>query len=220
MRREPERPTAVVVIAIFHFIFGGLGLLCDTCGIASQAMKMGQSPAQIQWQADIDDVMVERVPLYRVYFGANLVLPLVWDVVLIVSGIGLLNLRPWGRTLSLGYGIGRLVWGVVALAVTLVWAQPAMEEAMQRVKLPPEMQQMGGFLNAITSFGIGLQLVFLMYPAIVLIVMLLPAVRAAFAGGPPALDRFDDDEEDEDDDDDEDDRERPGGEGIQSRPRD
>jgi hypothetical protein len=218
--RKPERPQAVLVIAIFHFIFGGLGILCDTCALAGQAAKVGQTPQQAEMQAEMEAIMVEKVPFYKAYIGASLVLNVVWDVLMIGGGIGLLNLRPYGRTLSISYGAGRLLWGLFVIVFSLIWVTPASEEAMKHMKFPPEAEAMKGILTALTNFGLIIQLVVLIYPAIVLIVMYLPAVRAAFAGGPPPLDRFEDDADDDEDDDDEYDRDSPGGEGIQPRPRD
>src|SRR5260370_10365291 len=34
---QPLRPTSLLVLAIFHFIIGGFGLLCGVCGAASLA---------------------------------------------------------------------------------------------------------------------------------------------------------------------------------------
>ncbi|HVS35672.1 MAG TPA: hypothetical protein VMS17_08820, partial [Gemmataceae bacterium] len=36
-----QRPTSLTVIAVFHFIFGGLGLLCGLIGLAGQAAGLG-----------------------------------------------------------------------------------------------------------------------------------------------------------------------------------
>jgi hypothetical protein len=221
MRREPERPTAVLVIAIFHFIFGGLGLVCGLCALGGQAMNMGQPPQQQQMQMEMEQIMVEKVPLYKVYGFTNIGLGLLWDVVLISSGMMMLSLKPPGRQLSIFYGISRLLWGLLSIVYTIIWVNPATEVALQQVKVPPELKGMMGIMSAATSFGLVIQLLLLVYPAIVLIVMYLPAVRVAFAGGPPPRDEFEDDEEDDDDDDDfDDERERRGGEGIQPRPRD
>jgi hypothetical protein len=110
MVQPPQRPTAVLTIAVFHFIFGGLGLLCLLCLLGVRSV---QSPEQAQMQAQTEMIMLERVPFYTIYQIAGAALGLILTVVMLASATGLLSCRPWARQLSIFYGITALIWGIL-----------------------------------------------------------------------------------------------------------
>ena len=97
----------------------------------------------------------------------------------VAAGIGLLKLKNWGRTLSIGYAIYSIVAGVIGSMVNYIFVmQPLMEQASH--KSGPEAAGLigaaiGGTFG--TCFG-------MIYPVLLLIFMLRPKVVAAFR--PPA----------------------------------
>src|SRR5262245_6550476 len=104
-----ERPLSITTIAILHFVFGGLGILFGICGGITLAAgggsqnwfmsSGGPSANQDQMQKMQQDLQkaIEGGPAYQAVQIGNLVLDLAISVTMIVSGVGLLQLRPWGR---------------------------------------------------------------------------------------------------------------------------
>src|SRR4051794_11643492 len=105
--RPRNRPTSVLVLAILQIIFGSLGLLGSLCGVGMQlagggSMFGGQAP---QGMPDIQALLRERVPHYEIVLLGGLILGLISGTVMIVSGVGLIRMRPWARVLTIGYAI-------------------------------------------------------------------------------------------------------------------
>jgi hypothetical protein len=186
-------PTAVVVVAIFHFIIGGLGLLSNLCGgiillvTGGDLSRLVAFVPEAQRQMEVQQrILNERVPFYALYQGEGLVVGLVFSVLLIASGVGLLRLRPWGRTLSLVYVPLSIPQTLFGAFYTFVYVNPATQEAVRQTPQPNlqaaqvSAQASGMMTTMLTAF---IFLVVLAYPVIVLIVMMLPSVVAAFRGG-------------------------------------
>ena len=71
-----------------------------------------------------------EAPGHRVYSVISLLLGLAAAGVLIAAGVGLLKLRPWGRTLSIGYVVFSFASFFVNTVVTyVVLIRPMMESA-------------------------------------------------------------------------------------------
>ena len=214
-------PPAVLVIAVLHLIFGGLGLLCFGCSgvmnlAGGQKALAGMGTPEQQRQAEAqrrrkevtDQVHAERVPLYRVYSTTNSVLSVLFSLAMVASGVGLLYLQSWARWLSVGYAVLSLLANVVVLVYTLAFMNAADAEAFRR--LPPQTEQEQMAYNIVRSAGPLVSLlpgVMAAYPAAVLIVMLLPSTGRAFSGrdaGKRRRRRFHEDDEDPDSYEDED----------------
>jgi hypothetical protein len=190
-----ELPTVVLVLAIFHFIVGGCGLVCGLCsGImvltnpnTAALFSFGNPQLAQQQQAQQDAmqrVLNERVPHLKVFQAETVVVSLALSAALIAAGVGLISLRGWARTLSLAYAVLSILQTLVAAFYSFVYMAPANEEAFRQMPAPnPQtahmMQNMGQMMMPLMVFGVLIQLV---YPVTVLIVMLLPSVRAAFRG--------------------------------------
>jgi len=109
---QPQRPTSVLVIAIFHFIFGGFGLLCGLIGLGGMAVGAangganpfgpppGGGTAQQKELKDFQDRVQQReaqeLPIQRTLAPVNMVISLLFSVLLIVSGVGLVKMKPFG----------------------------------------------------------------------------------------------------------------------------
>jgi hypothetical protein len=213
-----------MTIAVLHFVFGGLGLVCG--GFAALATVTGgqkalarmgtpeqqrQAEAQRRRKEVSDQVHAERVPLYRVYSTTNQVLSVLFSLAMVASGFGLLYLQPWGRWLSVGYASLSLLANVVVLVYTVAFMNAADEEVFRR--LPPQTEQEQMAYNLVRSAGpviACLPVLLAAYPAAVLIVMLLPSTARAFrgqaAGGKRRRREFDEDDEETDDGDEDEDR--------------
>ena len=100
----------IITVAVFHFIAGGLGLLMSLCrGINVFAlMQFGQIVPKDD-PAFIDVYLANNVPGFVAVHIAYTGIGLVFDILLIVCGIGLLTRKPWSRYLTIGYGVASLL---------------------------------------------------------------------------------------------------------------
>jgi hypothetical protein len=209
MRRKP--PTAVMVIAILHFVFGGLGLLCGVCGgvmeLAGGAKAFPQAGdaeqrAHMQRQEErrilTEKVQNERIPFYQAYTATNRVMNLVLSAVMVVAGFGLVYLKSWGRWLSVGYAVVSLLLQLVVLFYTVVYFGPAKQE-VYRIMPPADEQERMEYSLAMPITPVCSGLV-LLYPLAVLVVMFLPSVAKAFQPRPPSRRRRREEDYDEGDD--------------------
>jgi hypothetical protein len=178
------------VIAILHFVFGGLGLLCGVCASVGDMAGMTESLAaadpaareklaeQKRRQEVTAQVNQEMVPLYRPYTLTNRVLSVISPILMVVSGVGLILLAAWGRWLSIVWALQSLASNLLATVYMFLFFQPASAEAMRR--LPPQNEneqlanQFAGPLGPVCAC------MFAIYPTVVLIILFLPTVAAAF----------------------------------------
>jgi hypothetical protein len=190
---ERTRPTSVTVIAILNLVFGGLSLLLLICGGAmtlgggGKGMGGQADPKVEQLQKDLEAAQRQRFPASDAFSYGNIGLELIVCGLLIVSGIGLLRLQSWGRLLSLIYPPLSLLEKVISLVwIGTVWI-PAVQEVVPPFKgtATPEQQRVATIME-MTPYGAGIvTLLTAIYPIIVLVIMLRPAVAAAFRGEAP-----------------------------------
>jgi hypothetical protein len=183
-------PASLTVIAILHFVFGGIGVLQDTCagammvaGINQMLVPGSSSPRGTPQFAFIHDMQLamERIPAYQLAQCVNLGGDLLISMIMIVSGIGLLRLRIWGRFLSILYAILSIAIKVFAVIYTVAFTLPAFNEFLDAHRQSaPEVQMMITMMTIITVVTPVVTVVYMIYPLVVLIIMLLPSTRAAF----------------------------------------
>src|SRR5579864_4260611 len=95
MRRH--RPGSVTTFAILNLVFGGLLLTCGLLSIPEQKMTVNNQDISQQ----LNDFMAGEIPGYAVWRFGSLAIDLILGVGFIVSGVGLLQFRGWGRVLAL-----------------------------------------------------------------------------------------------------------------------
>jgi hypothetical protein len=181
-------------MGILNIVFGSLFLLCTVCGGALLLMMLGNSsmfqiggvnPVQDMW-----DFVKREIPAYPAIAIGSLVAGLVLNALLLISGIGLLNMQNWARVLALIYSVITIIEQIGSLIFTIAYVNPVMtrwEADFHRRfagRLPPG--GMGGgdsaFQNLTTVAGAILGMV---YAIVLLVMMLRPSVAAAFGTGPP-----------------------------------
>ena len=136
----------------------------------------------------------------------QMVTGLILSVILLVSGIGLIRLLPWGRSLAVAWAGLQILQVVLLTGISIAYIQPiqaANQEKMlakleanakapgaapgmaESVKMSRAMSTSG----ATTIMAVGSAVVGSIYPVIVLILLSRPAARAALQGpkpdGPP-----------------------------------
>jgi len=206
---RPKRPAGAAFIAVCNILLG-LPCLCCT-GVsafgngtdvvnpeppAAPGNKQEAPPAQ---QGDKIDQMFDEldeqgqflareVPHQSMVMLAINVVLVIASLALLVSGVGLLIMRPWGRMLCLA---AALVLATVTTAeiiydvIFLVPATKKFDEHLEKKRVAqkqaaPPMSKMDAvvFVLALTALlGVG-------YPILAIVVMMTAPVRAAYAGAP------------------------------------
>jgi hypothetical protein len=161
-----SRPTSVTVFGILNLVFAGLGL-CGLCFSLIPLLAMDAIPNQPP------NPVIELMKENQAYFTFTMVqTALGFDatVVLGVAGFGLLNMRPWGRQLSIVYGVYAIVSGIVGIIASWIWLiGPLMERG-----------DMAGPEKAGAMFGAFGGCLGLIYPILLLIFMMRSNVVQAF----------------------------------------
>jgi hypothetical protein len=184
----------VLVVAILQICFGALAMCANVCG-GLQAAGGGavfipagspQAAQQKQLQQDMEDLMEQKFPHYKALQYGGLGLGVTAAAAMVVSGIGLLKMRPWARRLTIvyaSYSIASTIIGVlIAVTITLPLTAEVMAELNAKGSFPPGTAPVMNAMGPLMTAGAFAQLVFLAYPIVLLVVMFLPDVRAAFRG--------------------------------------
>jgi hypothetical protein len=191
-----KRPTSILVIAIFHFIFGALGLLWGLFLMLGVLLILSHpKPAAVAPNPNqptvlaINDYVEARAPFRREAQVAVVLAGLFLSIVLLADGIGLLFYQPWARFVAIGYGALSILYQASWLLYAILCILP-LQLAFYDASPAGGAQAQGPDLGGRTGAACGdvLPALGLIYPAIVLIVMLLPSVAAAFQGGRAADD--------------------------------
>jgi hypothetical protein len=198
-----KRPTAVLVIAIFHFIFaacGGISGVMQLSGAAAGLGKMGGAgdPKAAKMQEDMERAIAAKFPAHKTFEKVEAGVALLIAILLLVAGIGLLNMQPWGRGLSILYAVLAIANTLVNMFIIFAYVNPATQAALKEIpNMPPEMASAMQVGTVIVFAGLGC--LGLLYPIIVLIIMLLPNVSRAFRAPEVSYAEGAPDERDEDD---------------------
>ena len=198
---RPNRPTSVLVIAILHFVFGGFGLVCAASTGAMQLagskgfMAGMQDAKQVKAQEETEKALQEKLPHAKAVETAETGISLALSLMMIVSGIGLLKMAPWGRSLSIGYALVSILVKILGAVYAFTFTVPVMKEllpkqiAAQAGNQPGE-QQAAEMAQKFAEMALNLTpiivLLTMIYPAVVLVIMFRPKVTAAFRGEMPS----------------------------------
>lgn len=165
----PQAPAMIRVIAISHLVFGGFSLPCSLCvswlAIFNPALSGGHGE-QLQRA-----FLKQHIPGYESMFAGLALSSFALSTLLIPAGLGLLALKPWGRWTTVCFALGMLLTMSAFLVFALGYERPALLKFY--VKQPDVVP--GAWLTAIPALpGI-------VYATVVLVMMLLPKLSAAFA---------------------------------------
>src|SRR5262245_9351099 len=126
-----ERPGVVMALGILNTVFGVLWLLlfiCSGAGFAFLAAVMDQAAKQGQPAPNflrMFELIQQEVPSYYAVVAISLLTNIVLIFVLLISGIGLLRMRPWARRACIIYAVVNIVsmLGYTAYSVATVEGQ-------------------------------------------------------------------------------------------------
>src|SRR5262245_3197957 len=137
MRRR--RPNSVLVIAILQLVFGGIGLLCSVLSGAMHVAGAGRFQANAgpqrggsqRLQAEMEELRKQREPAWQpAYNGFNMGVSLVDSCLMVIGAVGLLQMRPWGRWLTIVYAVISIITNLVSAAYTFAVEGPMMRDIM------------------------------------------------------------------------------------------
>jgi hypothetical protein len=177
-----NRPVAVLVMAILNIVFGAIGCLvngCCLCGLPllpnlAAASKNAPNPDLEMLAAAYQDLPVWRASALGIS-GLDLALA----AMLLIAGIGLIAMRPWGRITSILYGVLRGLAEILGTGIWIFYVEPAGQDW--------QIVYMQKHPNAAKLFGTGFSGQYIngalaaAYALALLIVMSLPSVKASFA---------------------------------------
>jgi hypothetical protein len=123
--------------------------------------------------------VLQNVPNLTAINVVDVVASFIMCVLLLASGVGLLQMRPWGCYLSYAYAALSILEKLVILGIQLFVVWPVVDRFLQN---EPQARQPGWAFGAkIGFFGVSfLQSALIIYPILILVLLLLPSVREAF----------------------------------------
>jgi len=114
----------------------------------------------------------------QAYSIINGLVLLILGTLLLIAGIGLLKLKPWGRTLSLGVAVGEIVWVLMSFAINVFFIYPRMSQ-MIAGELSETPQMVGNVIGGIVAAFFSL-----VYPVVLLILLNLESIKKQFETTP------------------------------------
>jgi hypothetical protein len=206
----------VLTIAILQVVFGGLALLCDGFGVinafgfqmmssrpapttpSSNAGGPGQRPSSFNegynrgYEAGMTAQMalIKQAPGYIPEQYAQSFVGLLLAVLMLASGAGLFFMQSWARWLAIGYGVISLFARIVFLGYHAVAVLPILNDVGNGFIKDGHPDLVTGLWGLKWFPFVGLLLG--LYPLLVMVLLLLPAVGRAFRGEPAPNKDFDD----------------------------
>jgi hypothetical protein len=161
-----RRPTVLTVFGIINITWASTALLCCTPFVI-----LGFFVATPPGQESNPVLQLTKDPGYRLSQLILSVPSIIASCVLLASGIGLLLVRPWSRTLGLGYACYKMVESLINAAVNYIYIVHPMLLAAQGNADPSTIGAVVGSL-----FGVGFGF---LYPIILAFAMTRPEVVRA-----------------------------------------
>lgn len=173
----------VITLGVINIIYAILFRFC--CGMMTLFvfLFMGVFASFMESMPEMEGAQMMQLeamrsgPMQAYSIISGLVL-LMLGVLLLVGGIGLLKLKPWGRMLSLGVAIGEIVWVLMSFAINVFFVYPQTAQMMAE-ELPEGPQMIGNVVLGIFS-----SFFFLVYPVVLLICLNLESIKKQFESTP------------------------------------
>jgi hypothetical protein len=153
----------VTLMGILNLIVGGLGILIGSCSCtcvsagfwAIGAVQDQSLPADERLEIEMIEYVIKEVPYYREVEIGRGVLTVLLSALLVISGLGLMNLEAWGRWLSLGCALLLMVLHLGYVLYEFEFVIPARErfEAKAPVVMSTSQELLASKLGiAVASF--------------------------------------------------------------------
>jgi len=171
----PTRPTAGTAFGILNIVFASLGLLCSPIVLLMGNYGVAFQPPQ-QQGVNNPALIIMNDPGYRVGMLVINGLNIIAQACQLAAGIGLLRMKSWGRTLSLGYAAYALLALVGGTIFNYFYTYKPLIEALRQVQDPAVRS---GLIGGMIGGGIGLCLGPI-YPILLLYFLTRPRIAGAF----------------------------------------
>jgi len=160
------KPKAIKVFGILNVIFGGLGLLGTCIGLgAILAITSGLLPAP-EGQSNPAFVTQDEDAFLYFYNITSAAFALLFTIVLLVSGIGLLQHKKWGRNAGLAWVAYSVLATIIASVVTWTHIYPYQLEMLPTNEAMANVPNMEAILLGSMIFGNVLSVGYLIYPVL------------------------------------------------------
>jgi hypothetical protein len=167
------RPTSVTVIAIVGIVLGALGLLCRPLSLVMFVVKM-----------PVENPVIEAMKndsFIRGWMVIGVATEWLISLLLVLSSVGSLRLRDWGRQGMLAYAPLKLLITIVGQVIGILAINPTLAPAMKQAAA----QQPSAFQMSPTTSIVLVILWSVWLPLWILWTYTRPAVKAAFQQGLP-----------------------------------
>jgi hypothetical protein len=185
-----KRPAMVVIIALMQLGFGGMALLdraATLLGLPNLivgSFNLGGSSGQGMSPLDMEAHYARTIPNYSLLQLALNLIGFLLGVLMVGSAVGLLRMRPWGRSCTILYALGSMLYNLGAALFTFVAVVPATLSFIDQMEKPsgPDADAIVAVTKVLFVGMHVLESLSIIYPTAVLMVMFRPSVRAAFRG--------------------------------------
>lgn len=173
-----------MALGIISIIYAALFRLC--CGVANfvsslmmmlfatEGMQALMNLPQMEGMQQMEAMLSGPMQSYNLIKGFIL---LVLGLGMLVGGIGLIRLRPWGRSLSLGIAAAEIAWALVDFVINVFFIFPMITQSMGE-EFAETPQIIGSVVGGM--FGTFMALI---YPVVLLICLNLETIKRQFANG-------------------------------------
>lgn len=169
----------VLALGIINIIYAILFRLC--CGFGSMILMLSAATfsefltnlPEMEGAPMLPFEMMLSGPM-RSYMMINGFVLLLLGVFFLIAGIGLIGLKPWGRTLSMGVAAAEIAWVLISFAINVFFVYPSMAQMMGE-EAPQTPQLIGNVVGGIFSAFMSL-----VYPVVLLVCLNLQSIREQF----------------------------------------
>jgi hypothetical protein len=132
----------------------------------------------------MEKTLEEKMPAYKEIQLGSLIANLLLSTLMIISGIGLLQMRAWGRTLSIVYALLSILNHIFTIVYGLAFSVPAMRAVFQDLAAQdPNAQPFLSVMETAVTASAIIPALYAIYPIVVLVIMFRPTVVQAFRKG-------------------------------------
>ncbi|MEI6970061.1 MAG: hypothetical protein WCL44_00970 [bacterium] len=158
-----ERPTVLTVLGVLNIVFGVLGVLCTPIALILLFLPVPDGNQML--------VAILENHALRAFNVGNYCCTFLTSGMLVAAGIGILQMRQWGRVTAIAYGIVAIVIDLTGTAVQVF----VLGSVAARVFGPDIAIAVVAAMFSLVTGCIGL-----IYPILLIVLMTRPAVREAF----------------------------------------
>src|SRR5581483_7369562 len=174
---------------VLQLVFGAIGLICGAIALSgiSESLTAGQrgggaagAPSQAEIQKMIEEELPNQKLEEKVEYGVGLIL----SVLMIASGIGLVQMKNWGRMVANVYAVLSIIFRISSIIYAVIFVMPGMNRVADRMatKMGANGSTVASAMKIGAIGGLVFAAVIVIYPIIVLVVLNMASAKAALSG--------------------------------------